>query len=136
VLLLGGGGCGKVHTDQQHPLQRMPPHRHGAGVKEKLGTFLQTPFIMNKMVRENILSSHLGRIDKECYQLALKVCLLGHNLKLLLHGDKTEIRKKRITLLGGQKVRVALARAVYHDSNIYLLEGSPCSRGCCKMPAI
>ena len=91
-------------------------------VKGRLGVFLQTPFIMNQTVRENILFGHVGPINEERYLLALQVCSLSHDLKLLSHGDQTEIGERGITLSGGQKARVALARAVYHDADIYLLD--------------
>ena len=63
-------------------------------VKGKLGVFLQTPFIMNDTVRNNILFGHASEssnesIDEERYQLALRVCSLSHDLKLLPYGDGT-----------------------------------------------
>ena len=77
---------------------------------------------MNETVRQNILFGHTSPIDEERYQLALSVCSLSHDMKLLPHGDQTEIGEKGITLSGGQKARVALARAVYHDADLYLLD--------------
>ena len=68
-------------------------------VKGKIGAFLQTPFIMNETVRENILFGRVGPVDEERYQLALQVCLLSHDLKLLSHEDLTEIGEWGITLL-------------------------------------
>lgn len=50
------------------------------------------------------------------------MCSLSHDLKLLSHGDQTEIGERGINLSGGQKSRVALARAVYHDADVYLLD--------------
>ena len=76
---------------------------------------------MNDTVRNNILFGHTD-IDENRYKLALDVCSLEHDLKLLQHGDQTEIGEKGITLSGGQKARVSLARAVYHDADIYLLD--------------
>ena len=100
------------------------------GVKGKLGAFLQTPFIMNDTVKNNILFGHApaaatdgeSPVDEARYRLALEVCSLSHDLQLLTHGDRTEIGEKGITLSGGQKARVALARAVYHDADVYLLD--------------
>lgn len=77
---------------------------------------------MNDTVRNNILFGHTSDIDEERYKLALRVCSLSHDLKLLPHGDQTEIGEKGITLSGGQKARVALARAVYHDADVYMLD--------------
>ena len=98
-------------------------------MKGRLGTFLQTPFIMNDTVRNNILFGHAAGkgkasegVDEKRYNLALDVCSLSHDLNLLPHGDQTEIGEKGITLSGGQKARIALARAVYHDADVYLLD--------------
>lgn len=80
-------------------------------VKGNLAYFSQTPFIMNASVRDNILFSHLGEpIDEDMYQRCLDCCALRHDIALLPDGDKTEIGEKGITLSGGQKARVALAR--------------------------
>jgi ATP-binding cassette subfamily C (CFTR/MRP) protein 1 len=55
---------------------------------------------MNETVRQNILFGHTGAIDEERYQLALKVCSLSHDMKLLPHGDQTEIGEKGYVLVG------------------------------------
>ena len=54
--------------------------------------------------------------------MAVQVSSLSHDLKLLPHGDQTEIGEKGITLSGGQKARVAIARTIYHDADVYLLD--------------
>ncbi|VDM59578.1 unnamed protein product [Angiostrongylus costaricensis] len=51
-----------------------------------------------------------------------KACALNDDLKQLPNGDRTEIGEKGINLSGGQKARVALARAVYQDRDVYLLD--------------
>ena len=85
--------------------------------------FSQVPFILNATVRENII---FGRRDddlnEERYQAALESCALLHDLDLLPAGDRTEIGERGITLSGGQKARVALARAVYHGADLALLD--------------
>ena len=48
----------------------------------------------------------------------LEACALLPDMKLLEHGDQTEIGEKGITLSGGQQQRVALARAVYADADV------------------
>ena len=48
-------------------------------------------------------------------------CLL-RDFKILKDGDETMIGEKGSTISGGQKARISLARAIYSDSDIYLLD--------------
>jgi len=52
----------------------------------------------------------------------IEVCALAPDLEILPGGDQTEIGEKGINLSGGQKARVSLARAVYQDADVYLLD--------------
>ena len=89
----------------------------------KFAYFSQNPFIMNDTVKNNILFSHVhDPVDEVRYQRAIECCALSHDLKMLPAGDETEIGEKGITLSGGQKARVALARAVYHRADISLID--------------
>jgi ATP-binding cassette subfamily C (CFTR/MRP) protein 1 len=92
-------------------------------VRGGLAFFSQTPFILNATVKANILFSHVNEpVDEQRYQRAVECCALTHDLNLLSGGDQTEIGEKGITLSGGQKARVALARAVYHGADISLID--------------
>jgi ABC-type glutathione transport system ATPase component len=94
-----------------------------AAAKGDMALFCQIPFILNATVKENILFGHVyDHVDEERYQRALSCCALRHDLELLPDGDQTEIGEKGITLSGGQKARVALARAVYHQARITLID--------------
>eukprot|EP00644_Phytophthora_capsici_P001459 jgi/Phyca11/526529/estExt2_fgenesh1_pm.C_PHYCAscaffold_100089 len=80
----------------------------------------QQPFIQNATVRENIC---FGLPFNEVkYAEALRVSSMQKDLAVLPGGDMTEIGEKGINLSGGQRTRVALARAVYQDADIYLLD--------------
>lgn len=58
----------------------------------------------------------------EKYKDVIKVCSLEKDLEMMEHGDRTEIGERGINLSGGQKQRIQLARAVYQDCDIYLLD--------------
>ncbi|GAA5821197.1 hypothetical protein JCM3770_005247 [Rhodotorula araucariae] len=80
----------------------------------------QQPWIMGGTVKSNITFGF--RFEPEFYDLVLEACALKEDLKLLPQGDETEVGEKGISLSGGQKARVALARAVYARADIYLLD--------------
>jgi ABC-type multidrug transport system fused ATPase/permease subunit len=80
----------------------------------------QIPWIMNATVKNNILFGH--RFDEEFYEKTLNACQLLPDLEMLPDGDETQVGEKGISLSGGQKARLSLARAVYSRSDIYLLD--------------
>lgn len=71
-------------------------------------------------IRQNIL---FGReFNKMRYNEAIKAAALEDDLKQLEFGDETIVGERGISLSGGQKARVNLARCLYQDSDIYLLD--------------
>ncbi|ULT81994.1 hypothetical protein L3Y34_011748 [Caenorhabditis briggsae] len=80
----------------------------------------QEPWTFTGTVRDNILFGN--EYDAERYQNSLELCLLNHDLRQLQNGDMTVVGDNGSTLSGGQRARVALARAVYADADIYLLD--------------
>ncbi|RLN06309.1 hypothetical protein BBI17_008725 [Phytophthora kernoviae] len=84
----------------------------------------QQAWIQNMTVRDNIL---FGRpMDQNKYEKVLDACALTADLKLLPARDNTEIGERGVNLSGGQKTRIALARACYSNASIYILD-SPLS---------
>lgn len=61
-------------------------------------------------------------MNREKYREVIKVCCLEKDLEMMEFGDQTEIGERGINLSGGQKQRIQLARAVYQDCDIYLLD--------------
>ncbi|OEJ88398.1 Bile pigment transporter 1 [Hanseniaspora osmophila] len=80
----------------------------------------QQAWITNSTFKENIVFGY--RYDEQIYQATLKACQLLPDLKILPDGDATVVGEKGISLSGGQKARLALARAVYSRADIYLLD--------------
>jgi ABC-type multidrug transport system fused ATPase/permease subunit len=80
----------------------------------------QQPWVMNTSVRENIIFGH--RWDPAFYEQTVKACALQDDFDQLPAGDKTEVGERGISLSGGQKARLTLARAVYSRADIYLLD--------------
>ncbi|XP_071813084.1 multidrug resistance-associated protein 1-like isoform X5 [Apostichopus japonicus] len=80
----------------------------------------QQAWIQNETVRGNVL---FGKdLNSTKYEKILQACALQRDLEVLPGGDLTEIGEKGINLSGGQKQRVSLARAVYANCDIYLLD--------------
>ncbi|PKA56340.1 ABC transporter C family member 9 [Apostasia shenzhenica] len=80
----------------------------------------QTPWILTGNIRENILfGSHY---DQSKYETTIKACALTKDFELFADGDLTEIGERGINMSGGQKQRIQIARAVYQDADIYLLD--------------
>lgn len=78
---------------------------------EGVAIVTQDPWIQYGTIRDNIL---FGKpYDAAKYRVALEVCALNADLRVLPDGDQTEIGDNGVTLSGGQKARIALARAVY-----------------------
>ncbi|KAK9281072.1 hypothetical protein L1049_003965 [Liquidambar formosana] len=80
----------------------------------------QSAWIQSGNIEENILFG--SPMDKPKYKNVIHACSLKKDLELLAHGDQTIIGDRGINLSGGQKQRVQLARALYQDADIYLLD--------------
>ncbi|XP_073119316.1 ABC transporter C family member 10-like [Henckelia pumila] len=94
-----------------------------AGTVQVHGTIAYAPqsaWIQTGSIRENILFG--STFDGNKYQDTLNRCSLVKDLELLPFGDLTEIGERGVTLSGGQKQRIQLARAMYKDADIYLLD--------------
>ncbi|KAJ1270321.1 hypothetical protein BS78_06G045100 [Paspalum vaginatum] len=80
----------------------------------------QTAWIRNGTIKENIL---FGKpMHPERYSEIIHACCLEKDLEMMEFADQTEIGERGINLSGGQKQRIQLARAVYQDCDIYLLD--------------
>ena len=93
------------------------------GTAEVRGTVAyasQQTWVLNATVKENIVFGY--RYDSEFYERTVKACALLDDFAQLPDGDETVVGERGISLSGGQKARLSLARAVYARADIYLLD--------------
>lgn len=80
----------------------------------------QQTWVLNATVKENIIFGY--KYDPDFYQKTVEACALVDDFAQLPDGDETVVGERGISLSGGQKARVSLARAVYARADIYLLD--------------
>lgn len=80
----------------------------------------QYAWIQNTTVRENILFGK--EYDRKWYEAVVEACALRPDLEMLPNSDQTEIGERGITISGGQKQRLNIARAIYFNSDIVLMD--------------
>eukprot|EP01117_Protostelium_nocturnum_P015713 TRINITY_DN6113_c0_g1_i1.p1 TRINITY_DN6113_c0_g1~~TRINITY_DN6113_c0_g1_i1.p1 ORF type:complete len:878 (-),score=276.65 TRINITY_DN6113_c0_g1_i1:12-2645(-) len=119
VAVVGTVGSGKS-TLLSGLLGDAPKIRGNVRVSGKLAYVSQQAWIKNDTVKGNILFG--SEYDAKRYKRAVKVSELESDLKVLTNGDMTEIGEKGINLSGGQKQRVSIARAVYQNADVILMD--------------
>ncbi|KAL3283454.1 hypothetical protein HHI36_006598 [Cryptolaemus montrouzieri] len=80
----------------------------------------QEPWVFGASVRQNILFG--SEYNKKKYNEVVRVCSLERDFQQFTDGDLTLVGDRGASLSGGQKARINLARAVYRDADIYLLD--------------
>uniref|UniRef100_A0A665WKS8 Multidrug resistance-associated protein 1 n=1 Tax=Echeneis naucrates TaxID=173247 RepID=A0A665WKS8_ECHNA len=119
VAVVGHVGSGKSSL-LSALLGEMDKLEGTVAVKGSVAYVPQQAWIQNSTLRDNIM---FGQERREAwYQLVVEACALQPDLEILPAGDKTEIGEKGVNLSGGQKQRVSLARAVYCERAVYLLD--------------
>lgn len=119
LAVVGHVGCGKSSLISAL-LGEMEKTEGDVSVRGSVAYVPQQAWIQNATLRDNIL---FGKAFNECkYRCVLEACALTPDLEVLPGGDMTEIGEKGINLSGGQRQRVSLARALYSDADVYLLD--------------
>uniref|UniRef100_A0A8C6TSD5 ABC-type glutathione-S-conjugate transporter n=1 Tax=Neogobius melanostomus TaxID=47308 RepID=A0A8C6TSD5_9GOBI len=119
LAVVGHVGCGKSSLISAL-LGEMEKTEGDVSVRGSVAYVPQQAWIQNASLRDNIL---FGKALDECkYRSVLEACALTPDLEVLPGGDMTEIGEKGINLSGGQRQRVSLARALYSDADVYLLD--------------
>uniref|UniRef100_A0A8C7QTM5 Multidrug resistance-associated protein 4 n=1 Tax=Oncorhynchus mykiss TaxID=8022 RepID=A0A8C7QTM5_ONCMY len=119
VAVIGPVGSGKSSL-LSAILGELPHDKGVLRVKGQLTYASQQPWVFPGTIRSNILFGK--ELHPQKYEKVLRACALKRDMELLPDGDLTLIGDRGATLSGGQKARVNLARAVYQDADIYLLD--------------
>uniref|UniRef100_A0A671RZR5 Multidrug resistance-associated protein 1 n=1 Tax=Sinocyclocheilus anshuiensis TaxID=1608454 RepID=A0A671RZR5_9TELE len=119
VAVVGHVGSGKSSL-LSALLGEMQKQEGSVSIKGSVAYVPQQAWIQNATLKDNIL---FGRDGKDSwYQKVVEACALLPDLEILPGGDSTEIGEKGVNLSGGQKQRVSVARAVYCNCAVYLLD--------------
>eukprot|EP01137_Pigoraptor_chileana_P011817 Opistho-2@63284 len=119
VAVVGSVGCGKSSLAMAL-LGEMPIVQGRVTAKGRRAFVPQQAWIMNATLRTNVT---FGRsFDPRAFAEALDACAMEHDLKLLQKGDMTWIGDRGINLSGGQKQRVSIARSLYSEANIVVMD--------------
>ena len=101
-------------------LDELSPTKGEVLHKGKVVYVPQIAWVFSGTLRENILFNQ--PFDEEKYQRTIEACDLTKDISRLPNGDNTVLGERGCSLSGGQRARVNLARAVYFDADIYLLD--------------
>ena len=120
TCVIGVVGCGKSALLQmlagELEIQKGSIHRH----YKSLAYAAQDPWVMDGTVKENIL---MGKtFDEAWYGKVVAACCLLTDFDQLRNGDLTIVGDRGVQLSGGQRARIGLARALYRDSDVLLLD--------------
>jgi ABC-type multidrug transport system fused ATPase/permease subunit len=119
VGVLGHVGSGKSSL-LQTILGELPTQNGTMAVKGKLSFATQEPWVFSGSIRQNILFGQ--EMNKHRYEDVVNACALRKDFDMFPHGDQTLIGERGSSLSGGQKARVSLARAMYREADIYLMD--------------
>jgi ABC-type bacteriocin/lantibiotic exporter with double-glycine peptidase domain len=120
TMVVGPVGCGKS-TLLKALLGEVPCI---SGIVEIASTSVaycdQTPYHMNQSIRNSIVA--FAKFDQRWYESVIHACALEDDLRQLPRGDKTVVGSSGVSISGGQSQRIALARAVYAQKDIVILD--------------
>ncbi|CAD5219876.1 unnamed protein product [Bursaphelenchus okinawaensis] len=119
IAVVGKVGAGKSSL-LMSLLGEMERLRGKIGVHGTVAYIPQQPWMQNGSVRHNIVFGK--RFDEYFYGRVMDACALYPDMSILTSGDMTEIGEKGINVSGGQKARISLARGVYQNRDVYLLD--------------
>ncbi|XP_064455602.1 ATP-binding cassette sub-family C member 4-like [Ornithodoros turicata] len=119
LAVVGPVGCGKTSL-LMSILGELPVTSGSTKVMGRVAYASQEPWMFTGSVRNNVVFD--SGFDADRYKRVIYAAAMERDITLLPYGDKTLVGDKGVSLSGGQKARVNLARALYYDADIYLLD--------------
>ncbi|KDR24429.1 putative multidrug resistance-associated protein, partial [Zootermopsis nevadensis] len=119
VAVIGPVGSGKTSL-LYAILKELPLSSGSIVVGGSLSYASQEPWLFTASVRQNILFGQ--PLDRNRYRQVVRACALELDFQQLPHGDRTIVGERGATLSGGQRARINLARAIYKEADVYLLD--------------
>ncbi|CAH1105115.1 unnamed protein product [Psylliodes chrysocephalus] len=117
--IVGPVGAGKSSL-LQILLGELPSKSGKIQIGGEISYCSQEPWLFQSTVRNNILFGR--KYDKFFYEKVVKVCALERDFEQFPLGDKTVVGERGVSISGGQRARINLARAVYRQADIYLFD--------------
>ncbi|KAL2547171.1 ABC transporter C family member 3 [Forsythia ovata] len=120
VAICGSVGSGK--TSFLCSILGDIPRISGSGIKTygSKAFVPQSAWIQSGSIRENVLFGE--EMNQTFYESVVEGCALSHDINMWADGDLTMVGERGLNLSGGQKQRIQMARAIYSNSDIYLLD--------------
>ena len=119
IMVVGKVGSGKSRL-LLNLLGEETIHTQNYSHSNKIAYYCEAPWVFNSSIRENIL---MGReYNPDLYNNVIKCCCLNEEIENMPYNDETIVSDRGTTLSGGQKARLCLARVLYSQFDVFLLD--------------
>ncbi|KAG1657834.1 Metal resistance protein YCF1 [Nymphon striatum] len=119
LSVIGEVGSGKTSL-LKTILKEMNVNNGSLRVEGKVAYACQQSWIFSDTVKNNIIFG--SEFNPKKYRKVIEACCLLKDIQDMKNGDETIVGERGIQLSGGQRARISLARALYYDADIYLLD--------------
>ena len=111
---------GKIYMPDDHANRDFCAVNPATGLSDTVAYCAQTPWLIGASIKENIVFG--SKWDATRYNAVVDACALRRDFEIFELGDDTEVGEKGTTCSGGQKARIALARAIYSPAKTIILD--------------